>query len=412
MPNESNTGFWNFMRKFFTALAITMIVSLTVAAILWFSVGFDFRLGWGTMLLIFSLIIPFFLGVAYVPKLPRNLAVIAMLVIAVFAVLPGIKYMMTVQGPYSTKGYTKWRISQDLAVGEKLTPESLSNREVLFKRKEEMDLELAKEFNRQIGLVFTDTKTWPLVCTTGHAASCKTQADEIARLTQEYNREIEKRARILIPEPNPYADSEKADGIGLTLPRMEGMPSMFWAFGIPLAAMMVVMMFWGKMPNKMTKLVAVLAVAGLAYIFAGSQISAMANVQLAPPLPVVQHNPDGSVDVTLPAKYGGWVPLGELGYEDVVLEATTDTINYGYTSSVAGNRAHKADDTTFYPGGYFGEVVALAGDEIVTLRWEREGEKWIGRLPLEDSHEEVSLRIIDSNYEDNRWAYHVKVRKQ
>ena len=146
---------WEILRRAGLSVIGILMSSLFLASVCWLALGWEFRMGWGIFLLVSTGITALVLEYGnYIPKIPARIIAGIFLGLALYAVWPGLPYIIArTTGKTTAKSYTEYQAYNDLRVGEAGRPKSLQGREVLYAYKLKREAEIREQLQKDLDLI-------------------------------------------------------------------------------------------------------------------------------------------------------------------------------------------------------------------------------------------------------------------
>ena len=146
---------WEILRRAGLSVIGILMSSLFLASVCWLALGWEFRMGWGIFLLVSTGITALVLEYGnYIPKIPARIIAGIFLGLALYAVWPGLPYIIArTTGKTTAKSYTEYQAYNDLRVGEAMRPKSLQGREVLYAYKVKREAEIREQLQKDLDLI-------------------------------------------------------------------------------------------------------------------------------------------------------------------------------------------------------------------------------------------------------------------
>ena len=184
---------WEILRRAGLSVIGILMSSLFLASVCWLALGWEFRMGWGIFLLVSTGITALVLEYGnYIPKIPARIIAGIFLGLALYAVWPGLPYIIArTTGKTTAKSYTEYQAYNDLRVGEAGRPKSLQGREVLYAYKLKREAEIREQLQKDLDLIAISGGLY----SEEELQKMETQA------TEAYNRRIAELNRLQTQEP-------------------------------------------------------------------------------------------------------------------------------------------------------------------------------------------------------------------
>ena len=146
---------WEILRRAGLSVIGILMSSLFLASVCWLALGWEFRMSWGLFLLVCTGITALVLEYEnYIPKIPARIIAGIFLGLALYAVWPGLPYIIArTTGKTTAKSYTEYQAYNDLRVGEAGRPKSLQGREVLYAYKLKREAEIREQLQKDLDLI-------------------------------------------------------------------------------------------------------------------------------------------------------------------------------------------------------------------------------------------------------------------